>query len=460
MTGIVAGPVPAEALAWFKAKDLRIGFDHRDVWREEHASAFTVAKAMELDLLSDIRDEVGRGLAEGRTFREFADTLMPRLQARGWWGRQDMEDPRTGELKTVELGSPSRLRKIYETNLRTAYAAGQWQRIWRNRQTHPYLLYSLGPSREHRADHMRLEGVVLPVESPFWQTYFPPNGWGCKCRVTPVSKVRYARLQQEGMPVREGGQRPVQLAPPPIADREYVNRRTGEVLRIPEGIDPGWDYNPGQVARDVHMARVLGAKLQSAPVAVGSALMQLSVGFIKTALAQNYRAWAQDVLRKLARGELVRNYRQGEMQVLGAVTPEIVAWLEREHAIRLHTAAISISDDRLVHIASKNEPAQQLSESAILDIATAIGQPKAILWDRQSKMDRGLNALIYVFELPGDPDHLAKVAVHLPDRSGFKGRIAGERVRQIAPNAVRTAGRVARETLLNPGLYELLAGNL
>ena len=39
------GPVPREALDYFRAKDLRPGFDYRDVWGSEHAHAFTVAKA-------------------------------------------------------------------------------------------------------------------------------------------------------------------------------------------------------------------------------------------------------------------------------------------------------------------------------------------------------------------------------------------------------------------------------
>ena len=39
---------PEEAIAFFRRKGFRIGFDHRDVWQAEHQAAFTVAKAMQL----------------------------------------------------------------------------------------------------------------------------------------------------------------------------------------------------------------------------------------------------------------------------------------------------------------------------------------------------------------------------------------------------------------------------
>ena len=39
---------PAEAIRFFQKKGYKFGFDWRDVWKEEHAVAFTVAKAMQI----------------------------------------------------------------------------------------------------------------------------------------------------------------------------------------------------------------------------------------------------------------------------------------------------------------------------------------------------------------------------------------------------------------------------
>ena len=293
---------PREALAWFDAKGLKPGFDHRDVWREEHATNFTVAKAMQLDVLQDIRDAARRALAEGRTLRDFAKDLTPTLQAKGWWGVKDMIDPLTGETRMVRLGSPRRLRVIYETNMRTARAAGQWERIQRTKFGLPFLLYQLGPSQEHRPEHVAFHGLLLPVQDGFWSTHMPPNGWGCKCWVRQVSKAEHARLQKTGVRAPEPEQLinadtglptghlaqssvPVRTQAPNLGTREWINKRTGEVHRVPVGIDPGWDYNPGAVGRLNKALELIGEKLARAG-AEGPAV-------VKALAAETLEAWAE-----------------------------------------------------------------------------------------------------------------------------------------------------------------------
>ena len=270
-----SGTPPKEALEWFRAKGFKIGFDYRDVWREEHAIAFTVAKIAELDLLADVRAAVDQALAEGLTFRDFQKRLTPILQEKGWWGIQEMTDPLTGEVRQAQLGSPRRLRIIYDTNLRTARAAGQWERIQRTKESLPYLLYTVGPSREHRVEHLGWHGTLLPVDDPWWKTHFVPNGWGCKCRIRQVTKKEYEHLLKTGIPApasketqeidpktglptgrHTGARVPVSTQAPALPLVEWTNKRTGEVQRIPQGIDPGWDYNPGE-GRKAHLEQAL-----------------------------------------------------------------------------------------------------------------------------------------------------------------------------------------------------------
>jgi hypothetical protein len=258
---------PKEALEWFRSKGYRIGFDHRDVWREEHARAFTVAKAMEVDVLRSIRDAVDRALGEGRTFRDFAKDLRPELERLGWWGRKEMTDPVTGQERSAQLGSPRRLRVIYRTNMRTARAAGQWDRIQRTRKTHPYLLYQLGPSQRHRPEHVAWVGTLLPADDPWWGTHYPPNGWGCKCHVRQVSRAEAERLKGQ-----------VRTEAPQTRTREWVNRRTGEVSHVPEGIDPGWDYNPGAAGRMPTALDHLSRTLQDASPEDAAASIRELVG--------------------------------------------------------------------------------------------------------------------------------------------------------------------------------------
>lgn len=248
------GPVPQEALEYFRGKGWRISFDHREVWAAEHTAVFTVAKAMQMDVLRAIRAAVDRALTDGVSFQEFARELKLRLEELGWWGRQNARDPVSGEVREVQLGSPRRLRTIYRTDLRTAHAAGQWDRAQRTKRLRPYFLYRLGPSQEHRQQHVRWNGVILPVDDKFWSSHYPPNGWGCKCYLRQIAQREHDRLMQRGGYTRTA---------PDIKTREWTNRRTGEVTTVPEGIDPGWNVNPGK-DRARLLARLLSEKLQAA----------------------------------------------------------------------------------------------------------------------------------------------------------------------------------------------------
>jgi hypothetical protein len=62
--------------------------------------------------------------------------------------------------------------------MRVSRSAGQWQRIDRTKKTLPYLVYYLGPSANHRDEHVGWAGTILPVDHPWWDTHFVPNGWG------------------------------------------------------------------------------------------------------------------------------------------------------------------------------------------------------------------------------------------------------------------------------------------
>ncbi|PTE20234.1 head morphogenesis protein [Cereibacter changlensis JA139] len=253
------GP-PPEASRYLANKGLRPAFSFRDVEPEEHAVAFTVAKAMQLDVLTGIREEVQRALDEGLPLATFQKNLRPRLEAMGWWGKQAMVDPASGKTRRVQLGSPRRLRTIYEANIRSARAAGQWERIKRTKRALPYLLYQLGPSIDHRDEHLMKAGLILPVDHPFWATWFPPNGWGCKCWVRQIT-----RHEAEDLGVDKDA--------PPTPMRAVKNRRTGATRQIPLGIDPGWDRNPGALRLDA-MEQLLNDKLEAADPAIARAALR------------------------------------------------------------------------------------------------------------------------------------------------------------------------------------------
>ena len=265
MTEISFDPeVAPEVQDYIKRKGYRPSFNFQEVWQEEHAYSFTVAKATGMDVLRTIREEMDRAIRQGIPFRKFQKTITPRLQRLGWWGEKVVRDPATDKEKKVRLGSPRRLRTIYEANLRSAHAAGQWQRAQRTKKLRPFIEYGLGPSRNHRDAHVAWAGTILPVDDAFWRQHWPPNGWGCRCWVAQISR-RVAK--------RRGGETPR----PSMKRVEHRNKRTGEVRRVPIGVDPAWASNPGR-HRQRTMQRMLSGKMDALPHAFAETAARDIVG--------------------------------------------------------------------------------------------------------------------------------------------------------------------------------------
>lgn len=176
---------PEEIVKYFEAKGMRFSFDWRDTWKQAHAKAFTAAKVMKMDILQDIRDEVTSTIKNGSTFDEFKKNLTPKLVSKGWWGKMragdmpgynsSMGDPD----RQVQLGSPRRLKTIYQTNLNSAYNSGRWNQQWQNRDDRPYLEYRQIQRANKRDDHSQLHGKVFHIDDPKVQEIYPPNGYNC-----------------------------------------------------------------------------------------------------------------------------------------------------------------------------------------------------------------------------------------------------------------------------------------
>lgn len=413
---------PEEAIAYFRQKGYRIGFSYLDVWQQEHQAAFTVAKAMSLDLLTDIRAEVDAALAKGTTLQTFIDALRPNLVQRGWWGKQEVIDPKTGEKVLAQLGSPRRLKVIYDTNLRTAHAEGQWQRIQSAKATLPYLLYDHVPSAHERPEHVAWDNLVLPVDDPWWLRHMPVKAWGCKCRVIQLGERQLKRLGKG-----------VDSAPEETW-RDYTNARSGETQRVPAGVDPAFNYPPG--GRLGSLGKHLAERVERAPAPLGAAAFASAAESLP-ALMQDYTAFVNAVEGGGARG-------LGGRRVLGAVSPATLAALA-EAGITLESAGVSVEQREISHLfAAERKGDKAVPREWVYGLPEKLADPDAVIYDATP----GREALLYVWRI-GDGQLYVRVAV----RPNF--RMKGE----AYTNAVRSAQMIFGRDVQGPA-FTLLEGSL
>lgn len=158
-----------------------------DIKGAMHVRAFMVAGCMQEDILRDFRSAVNAAIKKGESLQDFRDRFY---KIASKWRAADpsfdkkMEKPKYGAWRS---------KVIYQTNMLTCAAAGQERqaRSMPDVFTHAkYVCMMLPGSRE---EHKAWNGIVLPVNDPWWQKHSPPNGFGCMCEKEFISKYEMDR---------------------------------------------------------------------------------------------------------------------------------------------------------------------------------------------------------------------------------------------------------------------------
>lgn len=88
------------------------------------------------------------------------------------------------EVKAInETYNINYLQAEYNNAIASGQMASTWQDIQSRKEVAPWLKYKTAEDERVRESHRGLNNVVKKVDDPFWNTYYPPNGWGCRCVV-------------------------------------------------------------------------------------------------------------------------------------------------------------------------------------------------------------------------------------------------------------------------------------
>lgn len=82
------------------------------------------------------------------------------------------------------------LRAEYNFASASAEMAARWEQFMEDGDRYNLQYRTAGDERV-RPEHIALHGVTLPIDDPFWEEFYPPNGWNCRCEAVQVRKSKY-----------------------------------------------------------------------------------------------------------------------------------------------------------------------------------------------------------------------------------------------------------------------------
>ena len=191
--------------------------------------AFTVSGYSKLQILRRFYEELLAALEQGNTLAEFRSNMHGFLEREGYEGV-----------------TPYQAENIFRTNIQTAYNVGHYEQMTDPgvMKLRPYWQYDAVNDAHTRPSHLAMDGRVFPADSEVWNTWFPPNGFRCRCTVKTLSK---RQVEARGLKVEQTGPH----ARPALLDQSGKGTLRARPQGLPraacEGVPKPGKREPGQI---------------------------------------------------------------------------------------------------------------------------------------------------------------------------------------------------------------------
>jgi SPP1 gp7 family putative phage head morphogenesis protein len=102
------------------------------------------------------------------------------------------------------------LQAEWQTAKQSAMQASNWEHYLENTKLYPNLKYKTQGDERVREAHKVLNEIIAPVNSDFWKTHYPPNGWRCRCYVVQTAEPateaeKYPKISEKDFPLEFRG---------------------------------------------------------------------------------------------------------------------------------------------------------------------------------------------------------------------------------------------------------------
>lgn len=162
-----------EAVKYFKEK---LNLSPKEFYRlhaKYRALAFTVSGYSSMKIIQTFHDELTKAIEDGISLGEWKKNMDDFLQRNGYHKLH-----------------PLQAENIFRTNVQTAYNVGAYEEMTDPAvlKARPYWQYDAVEDSRTRPAHRAMNGKVFPADSPVWDTWYPPNGFRCRCSVSSLSQ--------------------------------------------------------------------------------------------------------------------------------------------------------------------------------------------------------------------------------------------------------------------------------
>lgn len=220
-----------EAVQYFKERVPVTASVFYSIAEKYRGLAFTVGGYTKAQILKRFYEEILAALEQGNPLSEFRRNMNEFLEVEGYEGL----DPLQADL-------------IFRTNIQTAYNVGHYEQMTDPgvMKLRPYWQYDAVNDAHTRPSHLAMDGRVFPADSEVWNTWFPPNGFRCRCTVKTLSK---RQVEARGLKVEQTA--PEGLMPDPaLLDQPGKGTLRARPQGLPraacEGVPKPRKREPGQ----------------------------------------------------------------------------------------------------------------------------------------------------------------------------------------------------------------------
>lgn len=264
-------PVPNDTAAAFISAKMplsRAVFDR--LLPELKARAICVTGMTDLDAVQRVRDAIA-ALPQGADWEDAKDSILSDLSP--YIVTSADPDEMAAQLAAAE----ARAELLLRTHGFQAYAAAEYQSLDEQRDVFPYWEYVSARDDRVRESHAALDGLVIPCDSSFWSSHYPPWDWGCRCQVRPRTAAEAGELPAAA----DAGVGDRRVAPPHMVKQLEQGSLVQDGLRldvrapVDQGKPNAWSWQPGDLRLpldkiaeryDDETARAFSSFAQSVPL--------------------------------------------------------------------------------------------------------------------------------------------------------------------------------------------------